>query len=252
MKNNIYLILITLIFACKPTLNEPLVFRIPEVVNTANLDTADIVKPRTLYNGEFPVEIGPFSFKDSIIDLSADIIWDTNQIIEVGIESSEYLETKLRNIKFQIIPDYNQTLFYKYKNDVTTVYPVFIVNSTNESQIFQTHSTYSCASEYYYGDREEDWISIESIGSSSFSFCGCCSGYFDVYPKQYFILLFPKYDTGQWFDFVIKMDRFQAQSEPFCAYLDTSLFHPVENKVFSDGRQRLLIKHDTNNKPIHY
>lgn len=243
---------VLLMSSCTLNNDKDLMFKIPQVINSQQLDTNDIYKPRTMFNGEFPVELGPFDFNKSQIDLKLDSTSRINPYIDHTTVDNEWLNEKLKNRRFQIIPDYEQTLYYRYKKDVTTMYPVFVVNTQDEDQVIETHSTYSCASEYYFDEKLKTWISIESIGTSSFPFCGCCTSFYYVRSKQYIVLLFPKYDTGQLYNFKIKMNRINAESESFRAYLDTTLFHPIDTHISSDGVQRVFTKHDTNQAPLHY
>lgn len=233
--NIILWILINVVYSCNSKPQKELVFKIPEIINTQELDTNDIYRPRTKYNGEYPLEVMRFTFNDTLIDLNPEVLIkdSTREIgyIDIGGKWEEYKEF-IDSSHFELISDYDTDIYLKYNDDVSKMYPVYVVNTSRDTFLYASHSTYRGGTELFKDPDFNKWVGIESVGSSSFNFCGCCAAHFIMPPKSYLILLFPKHLKGDIYDFKVKIWSGGSESPVFQAYLDTSLYY---NGVSSTG-----------------
>lgn len=217
------------VVSCKQE-NSNLEFTIPKLLNSQNLNRIELQDTNQLYGAELPLEIGIYSFKDTLIDLNkpstevrvsyAARVLDMSQPKEKLFKYEKQIETSV----FDVIPNYEDHIEYLYKGKQFTMYPVFLVNSTDHELIYGSHSVYKGSDEMFWDKTLGNWIRIQSLGSNDRSFCGCCSYFLRVYPNEYLVLLVPKHQRGQIYDMKMKLSFGVNESIVYQGIIDTSLY----------------------------
>lgn len=210
-KKSVYILVVVLhAVSCRQEIGN-LEFTIPKLLNSQDLKRTALTDTNQLYGEELPLEIGIYSFKDTIIDLNkpstevsvsyAARVLDMSQPKNKLFEYNKQIETSV----FNVIPNYEDNIQYHYNGKLFTMYPVFLVNSTNHELIYGSHSVYKGSNEMYWDTTQGQWIRIQSLGSIDRSFCGCCSYFLRVYPNEYLVLLVPKHLKGQVYNMKMKL-----------------------------------------------
>lgn len=244
MIRNLIIVLCIFCLGCNFTREQkPLTFKIPELDNSQVLDSLDIDRPGTILAGEFPIYGGTYHFTDNHIDINPDSVINRSKRNKVnGIEIiSEYLNEEIVDRLKQkgtpsLIVDYNSELIIKSIGS-TTVYPVYLVNNTNNNLIISSHSSYSKFNRLFYSESLIKWTGYSTADTIKKGWnCGCCISFYFLKPNHFTIYLFDKPSKGQKHKMKIKhFDGFESE-EYFGIYDTTSKIKFIQ----SDGSMRLI------------
>lgn len=245
IKNSILIILSIFCFGCNFSKKQSLsTFQIPELYNSQVLDSLGINRPNTILGGEFPIYGGTYHFLENPIDINPDSVMSRNKRNKVlGIEYiSKYLNRDTLEVLKQnygtpsLIVDYDSDLVVKSLGS-TTVYPVYLVNNTNNNLIISSHSSSSNLNREFYSESLMKWTGYSTVDTIEWNWnCGCCTSYYFLKPNHFSIYLFDKSKKGQKHKMKIThSDGFE--SEEYYGFYDTTSHIKI---IQSDGTIGLM------------
>lgn len=241
-----FLMVIFFMINCTNTPKE-LHFTVPKLINTQNLDSTLVKDTTKLFRGELPLFMGLYSFIEERIDLNpsrngVDTGRYNSRIVDVMPNNQEQIQRLDKQIKesvFDVYAYYDRELEYITEGEKFTMYPIYLVNSSDKEFIFHGHSAYTTVNEMYWDEKKEKWISFQSLGSIGLSFCGGYSYFIKIHPKEYVLLLAPKHKSGQVFNMKIDYRDGARESTIYQGLIDTSLY---EMYLKSDSSEYLRLK----------
>ncbi len=182
--------ILLLLMACTSSeqVNTPTkIFTKPAVVQPDTTDTLRYFKEEFI-KGQFPTLLNKYTFTDTL-RLSLGRIRKDTSFRKDYLE--EYIPDTLHTDGFEIIPDYTTNLYNSWYLAPlgNCYYPVYIVNQAHTVKCFVGKDGYIFGIQEAL-DTAGKWRPIEHKGPD---FCG--NGYFTlrVHPKEFLIVLFPKY-----------------------------------------------------------
>ncbi|HEY6505907.1 MAG TPA: hypothetical protein VIZ28_18160 [Chitinophagaceae bacterium] len=169
-------------------------FKVPVIIQSPTEATIEFFNPGFVEQ-TWPRYLGKYKFTDTL-KLSQNLeTADTSGWKDKLWKSSLFNNTdSFQTDGFQIVADYEATLYYIYRGFQSKgnyYYPVYAVNETSHTKIFIAKDSYVFALQEACDTNNYDrWEPIEGRG---FDFCG--SGYFGlkVHPGEFVLFLVPKY-----------------------------------------------------------
>ncbi len=167
-------------------------FKIPFVVQADITDTTNNFIEENI-SSVFPEFIGQFKFSDTIRFTGERQRRDSISEKQYNWEHQVFEFDTLSSDGLQIFTDYNTSIIYSktFNRKLFNYYPVYIVNETSTPKLFVGKDSYAFGiQEATDTSHYRRWHPIECRG---FDFCG--NGYFKrkIEPKEFIMVLFPKY-----------------------------------------------------------
>jgi hypothetical protein len=182
-------------------------FSIPTTINSQPYDSLQLAEAKWVtYND--PHFIGKYSFQQRTIDINpfnkSYGYYDSLDAEQKHARISPYLDSNdsIDYNGFDIVVDYDKDIYYTSRNTdfgkdtiLDTYYAVYVVNATNNTKVFNGID----GSAYGIQEAKERWN--KNVGYSSFRpiehknmrFCGMGNWSLYVKPREFIVLLFPKY-----------------------------------------------------------
>ena len=201
-------------------------FKIPFVKQLKKTDTAKYFVEENI-SSRFPVFVGQFKFSDTLEFTGSREKRDSISEKQRNWEWKVYDFDTLSSDGLQIITDYKTTvLYYKELTAITSncYYPVYIVNETSMPKIFVAKDS------YVFGIQEaadtSDYMRWYPIECRGFDFCG--NGYYrrKLMPKEFIMVLFPKYYGNELTQMRVRLEIAGNLfiSKPFIGRIDRKQF----------------------------
>jgi len=193
MKNALIIFTITTFVSCNPEdkqIKKEKYFYKPVIVQTKSKDSV-LLFTKNCINDIFPMIAGKYKFSDTIIFTKNKTLNRPNR--------NDYFDDRLVGQTdstlpdgLEILPDYHSSIaFNRYEEKNASCYfPVYIINETPNKKALLGKDGYVFGLQEAL-DKSGYWRPIEGRG---FDFCG--HGYFGlkIYPNEFVIILFPKYN----------------------------------------------------------
>ena len=193
--------------------------------------------------------LGKFQFSDTLVHLEKDSVEkyyleardnnidQLNNIANTDTISSTGLEFKVGEKPISVIPFLS--------SETKSYYPAFLINNTKESKIINGQGTRMFgiqeaidSSLYYAPSNQNHWFSI-----SLFDPPMCGSGFWSIkiLPKEYAIILLPKYEGSKktLLRAKIKLNNSIFTTVPYQGYIEPNQFITKDSSLFKMDKSRL-------------
>ncbi len=186
----LFLLLIVLSACDRKGRATPVVFKKPIVVQMPFEDSVQYLSYNFM-SGSYPEFIGKSPFSDTLtMTVGGLLYFEDKDLVFPEHEHIDVTDTT-RTDGLELFPDYASAIVRNYHSDTCAnyYYPVYIVNQTSGIKVI------SAKDGHLFGiqealDTNGNWRPIEFQGHD---FCGVGRYGVKLYPKEYAVLIFPKY-----------------------------------------------------------
>lgn len=190
----------------------------------------------------WPRFVGQYNFADTIVFNGERQVRDGVSEQQFRWERSPFDFDTLSSDGLEIIADYPTSIKAKETPNgeaVNVYYPVYIVNNTNDPKVFVAKDN------YVFGIQEAldtaSFKSFHAIEGMGFDFCGY--GYFrrKILPRQFILVLFPKYE-GTYETYLrtrLRIGDNVFVSKPFIGRIDEKQFNLTKEAWFYNDIKKM-------------
>jgi len=188
MRITAYILLLTVFMGCnadKKNDTKTEVFHLPTLYTPTIKDTVHYFETDSMAASE-PVVMGKYKTSDTI-----NVTYSNKHLTGfIGENRLRVCTDTLSSDGFEIIPDYKYYVPFKdYYRSYFYYYPVYIVNETTSSKLFQGKDNYM----YAIQEAQDSFHSWYPVECRTFDFCGNGVYGLKVEPQEFVLCLFPKY-----------------------------------------------------------